>query len=242
MDTVQLRQSFTMSETINERIRSFHSTRVSKIIAGGTPIVLSEKPKLILHLIPVDSFASQILLDPVEIEPLSFRLPLIGNFRSSTNRVNLDGVAVFDEPNHEKPSSGYLQIFRNGIIETVVDEAIRVDSTPQHRPMFDYTLMKQVFQGTQYHLEFLRGRNISPPVWCFMTLTGAKHFEIWSRHARYKYPCDRDIVTVPEVQITDLTLPDYSGVMRPLFDSLWNAAGHTHCHMYDANGKFQDGD
>lgn len=63
-------------------------------------------------------------------------------------------------------------------------------------------------------------------------VTGAKEFEIWSPHARFKYPCDRDVLNLPEVQITDLGLNDYSMVLKPMVDALWNSAGHTHCHMY----------
>lgn len=51
LDVSELRAAFVLSETTTERIRDFRIERLSKIIAGETPVLLNETAKIILHII-----------------------------------------------------------------------------------------------------------------------------------------------------------------------------------------------
>jgi hypothetical protein len=55
---------------------------------------------------------------------------------------------------------------------------------------------------------------------------------------RSTVPIDRDILFLPELEITDLNVTDPDELLRPLFDMLWNAAGLANCPCYDQRGKF----
>ena len=56
MDVEELRIAFNLSETITERIRNFKEKRLSDIIDNQIPIVLNDEAKLIIHLVPINSF------------------------------------------------------------------------------------------------------------------------------------------------------------------------------------------
>ena len=75
MDTDELRQAFTLSDSIYERIRAFRESRVEQVIAGETPIPLMPNGKVILHLIPVSSFRSRQVFDVASMPQLSTQFP-----------------------------------------------------------------------------------------------------------------------------------------------------------------------
>lgn len=56
LDVWEPQEAFNLSKTITERIRRFREDRITKIISGETPARLFDDHKVILHLIPLNSF------------------------------------------------------------------------------------------------------------------------------------------------------------------------------------------
>jgi len=88
-------------------------------MSSNTPVVLRRSPKLVLHLIPQDFFVSKLDFSIEMMRPLL--LPLISQDGSRSDRCNFDGMVTFNRYVPEE-SSVYAQLFRNGIIESAVDE------------------------------------------------------------------------------------------------------------------------
>lgn len=57
LDTSELRTAFNFSHTIIEQISKFKTERIIQIIANNFPAPLSEGAKIVLHLIPLESFS-----------------------------------------------------------------------------------------------------------------------------------------------------------------------------------------
>jgi predicted HTH transcriptional regulator len=53
LDVGEIRVAFALSESLPERIRSFRTERLARIIADETPMPLRRVPILVLHIIPV---------------------------------------------------------------------------------------------------------------------------------------------------------------------------------------------
>lgn len=53
LDIGEIRNLFTPSESAIERIRSFRTERLSRIVSGQTPIQIENYPKVILHIVPL---------------------------------------------------------------------------------------------------------------------------------------------------------------------------------------------
>ena len=70
MDTTQLRQAFALTETLFDRIARFRKERVQAIQSGDTPVLMPNGAKLILHLIPLESFAGRLSFAPSELSPV----------------------------------------------------------------------------------------------------------------------------------------------------------------------------
>jgi len=55
MDVYQIREAFTASATLDERIRNFRLDRLAKIESGDGPVSIAPKPLIVLHIIPAES-------------------------------------------------------------------------------------------------------------------------------------------------------------------------------------------
>jgi hypothetical protein len=91
-----------------------------KIAAGETPTPLGPGGKIVLHLVPLPSFADNRLMDVVSAVVGGTHVPLPLDGMSGGNRVavNLDGLLNYAD---RRPGArqSYAQFFRSGAIEGV---------------------------------------------------------------------------------------------------------------------------
>jgi hypothetical protein len=116
----ELRHLFNEAPRLVERIASFRMDRLVKIAAGDTPVPLGSDGKLVLHVVPVPSFADSRLLDVVSAAASGTHVPLPPGGMSGANRlsVNLDGLVNYTD-HIARVRHGNAQFFRSGAIEGV---------------------------------------------------------------------------------------------------------------------------
>jgi hypothetical protein len=237
LDVSQLRTAFTNSSSISEQIRAFRLDRIIEISNEQTPIPLINGPKIILHCIPLDAFASQaqynllpLTQTPVELQPM----------RASGwgNRLNFEGVVTFDGGS---PSTCYTQIYRTGQIEAV-EAALLSFSIGVHKkrmiPSVAYE--KIVLEYVPVCFQFFRRLGVTAPIAVGLTLTGVRNFTmgiddpfIPSRG----FHIDRDTLLLPDTIATDLSVSP-SRLLKPLFDLIWNACGFPSSRNFDLDGNW----
>ncbi len=71
LDVTEIRSTFIASESLAERIRQFRADRIAQIIANETPVPLEPSPKIVLHVLPLESFSSGIAIDVARIQDQS---------------------------------------------------------------------------------------------------------------------------------------------------------------------------
>lgn len=49
---------------------------------------------------------------------------------------------------------------------------------------------------------------------------------------------DRDILCINDLYIEDIN-DSSENILKPIFDSIWNACGHENCQYYDEDGNFK---
>ena len=91
LDVTELRNLFLFTEKRTEQIRNFRIERLSKIVSGETPLLLSKAPKIVLHIVPLDAFnpAASIDLSSIKNDPA----PLYAGGWS--HRFNFDGYLIY---------------------------------------------------------------------------------------------------------------------------------------------------
>ncbi len=235
LDVGELRIAFNLSETITERIRNFRTDRISKIFTGETPVPFYDNPKIILHLVPIISFNpdQRYDIDKVTSETGKLKPIYCGGWN---DRYNLDGFLSYSW-NEEKRSHSYIQLYRNGIIEAV--EGLLLE--PQETLFIpSITYEKELIISLTNYLSLLKTLDVELPIFIFLTLIGVKGYTM-SAGRRFLFDeghkIDRDILLLPETTIENYDV-NAERVLRPLFDSIWNACGFPRDLYYNENGEW----
>lgn len=252
LDVTELRTAFELAGTTAERIRDFRTERLSRINTGEeTPALLDEQaPKLVLHMIPSSAFNSSVAVDIKVLNDYSnwdFMRPLVVSdiLPDTFLRFNLDGIARSAQwiRNAAAPvalPAGYVQVFRNGIVE-VVDVTI-LGINGDKKQFLGEVFELRLLQSVKKHMELLQFLTIEPPVFIMVSLLGVKGYRIHhgGYSSNYTEEIDRTNLIMPEVMIDTFDgRNDYiAEVMRPVFDTTWNAANYHSSPNYDENGKY----
>jgi hypothetical protein len=224
LDVAQLREAFLLSETSSERIRNFRTDRLLRISTGETPVPLREGAKIVLHIVPLKSFQSLLAFDlgAVEKDTDNF-LPM--DTTTSGSRFNFDGVVTCSYP---LPSHDYLQVFRNGVIE-----AVDVFLSPGDLTIPSVGYEKELLKFLPRFALIQKNLGVEPPLFIMLSLLGVKDCTMphkWSFEE--VHPIDRDSLVVPEVLVESSDF-DAAQIMKPAFDTVWNAAGFPRSMNYD---------
>jgi hypothetical protein len=222
LDVAELRIAFNLSETITERIRNFRRDRISNIDANETPVSLPDTPKIALHLIPITAFSSMQSYDINKIasEPGKMR-PMFSSGWS--NRYNLDGFLTYARGAEQTHS--YVQLFRNGIIEAVETSMIAPTEHGLYIPSGVYE--HELIGSLRQYLSLLETLTVEPPIFLCLTLLGVKGYRMGVSRLSLvseQHTIDRDIILLPEIPIDSYQIV-VEDVLKPCFDSIWNACG-----------------
>ncbi len=237
----QLRHLFTDAPYLVERIRSFQMDRLVKIMAGETPFRLNQAGKVVVHVVPLPSFADNRFLDIISVLTAgnSVPLPLDDIGMDYQQASNLDGY-INCAVRPATSVSAYAQFFRNGTIEGVSE--LRHDKEDGNSHFVGSQFTNMVVSRVKQYLQVLKSYEAGLPVYIFLSLCSADRVVYryaptgmgWYNTA----PLGRTLAIFPEIYIDSFDA-DVPTLMRPLFNVLWNAFGMGQCDMYDNQGKWR---
>ena len=222
LDVGELKTAFTFGDNISERIKGFRASRLISINSGDTPVRLkTEVCKIVLHLVPLSSFASNALLDFNGNQPNTTNLPPM--FATGySDRINLDGVLTFDYP-QSSYSAYYVQAYRSGIIEAVSEFRIH-----DGEKVISGQYEDRVTRALNRYLVHLKAYEINPPIFIFMSFLNVEG---------YRFDAGTfmgDIAITPNLLFPDITINSYDEssdvIMKPIFESVCNAFGFIRPH------------
>jgi hypothetical protein len=244
LDVNELRTAFISTESQTERIKRFREERLGRIIADETPAILSSPHRLVVHLIPITSFLNNERLDFSSIPEASLVTALrpIGS-AVADHRFNLDGFVSMGTKADVTRIRGYCQLFMNGTIESVYSEILKPikDMPARDKRLFipsaAYEL--KLIQAINTYLLGYKYFGIIPPIVISTTLIGCKggYMHVGS-YDEGPHPIDRDTLFLPDIIIDSLDA-NVSRIIKPVFDSVWNACGFQKCFNYDDDGDWK---
>lgn len=232
-----------VDDPIRDRISAFRSDRVGKILASKTPVPLEPGPKLVLHLLPVRAFAEQVALDLKSAQQDGNSLEPMGRPRTyGPLRFNFDGLFSTGGPEAQKPYS-YIQLFRNGVMEAVYARISR------DKLVFGLDCGRQVVKapGTSY-MQFQKHLGLGPPLFITITMLSIRGFiivpcgpndpiEFHNWLGMPIAPVDQEALLAPDV-LVEHEGADIGRLVRPAFDSIWQASGWPGSPGYDEAGNW----
>lgn len=241
LDVSEVRSAFLQSGTLAEQIRLFRDGRLGAIISEQMPTRLISGARTVLHLVPYVAFepAVSFPLSAVSNNPWPLK-PIYGSVTSY--RYNFDGFLITNG-DEAGQSRGYVQVFRNGIIEAVDGSMLR---TRDNRPTIPSTVFeRELIEAAGVYLAAQKQMTVPPPISIMVSLLGVsgyvmavnQHIDIWGEH---RHPIDRDALVLSEV-ISESFPSDIARTLRPIFDAVWNATGWPTSLSYDDHGEWGKG-
>lgn len=239
LDVEEIRAAFLLSGAITEKIRQFRLDRIAKIRAGEAPVPLLDSAKVVLHVIPLGAFSTMSMIDLLRVSSLTgeLALTLLNHFLAgSDGRFNFEGYVRYTVSSDEGRAGSYLQIFRNGILETVDTSMLMPRDGRRSVPsvLFEEATIKTL----QNYASSLIELGVDVPLAFSLTLLGVSGYVMAVDHwfARVTpTTIDPDAILVPAVLFESLDT-DVSHLMKSSFDVVWNAAGWARSMCYDDNG------
>jgi len=235
LDVHEIRASFLASESITDKIRAFRADRLSKILTGETPIQLDSGPKLVLHLLPISAFSGSPIVDLKTAAAPMHRLKPMGQpTQFGPPQYNFDGLS--SAGGNGVSTFSYIQLFRNGAIESVSARIAGGKLVLGNR--FEADLML-----ANAYVNFQKEIGADMPLFLAISILTAKGFSFYPREPSgfdswvHISPIQQDLLPVPEVMIEDDNT-DIGMLMRPAIDALWQSSGWPGSQGYDQNGKW----
>lgn len=240
LDVFELRNAFIQSTQFTNRIRKFIKNRLANIVANDIPVQLENVPKIVLHIIPLQSIenGNSVVSNQDLMKDTLYPLGSGGY----NNRYNMEGILNFSSYPGSKECQSYVQLYRNGLIETVNADLLRTFN--EKKLIYvnaDESVEERIIRFTTDALKLLQKLEIQTPIYLFLHLVDVKGYNIGSRRLRpfalEDRGIDKDILQLPEIVIQNY--PDNVGfILKEWFETIWNACGFEKCYSFDENGNF----
>jgi hypothetical protein len=238
-DVNELRTLFNAGPQLADRIRNFRVDRIAKIAAGEAPVRLMNRSALIVHVVPLSAFdaTSAIPLREIELDFLSF-VP-IGSSTASSARINFDGILKTSGANQQHRA--YIQLYRNGIVETVDSALVSTKSGTAIVTYLDDKLIEVIMRS----LKDVAAVGIEPPYALLVSLIGVSGAQLNFARGEEWFenlgnPFDREQYHFEEVIVE--TVPtdhaECARIIRPILDQVANTGGRAMSPVFDSEGHY----
>jgi hypothetical protein len=220
------------SQSLKEQIEAFRKNRVEAIGRNECPVVLSSHRRMVFHFIPEAAFLG-FEVKPQDLVYYILWMPILHPVGGQTYEYNSDGIVTYDR-DAGIPTSGYVQLYRNGIVESVVHEPTFFhpkDQAKQTR-LFDHGYFREIPPMLKNYFELFEKLEVPPPIWFYMSFIGLDGCQVYSNdflRSRPK-PIREKTLLMPGQEIEDFGA-DIKGLIKPGFDKLWNAGGYPNCPL-----------
>ncbi|UOR12631.1 toll/interleukin-1 receptor domain-containing protein [Halobacillus amylolyticus] len=209
---------------LDNRIDSLNDDQFSNEIMEGA--------KLVLHIIPLASINKEFNIPIKELKQPRNLMPFYTT--GWDYKVNKDGYCTFAKWPQSKLPHGYVQFFRNGIIEAV-DTGILEANSDKFIPYVKFE--KDILKHIKTYIEAINNVGLKFPVAISISLLDICDYFV---SANPKYPREKikvDTLKLP-VAILNSSRDNIDEIMKDSFDYLWNHCGFERSLNFDENGNW----
>lgn len=224
------------SKSLEEQIESFRKDRVEAIARNECPVGLSTPQRMVFHLIP-EAFGD-FQIQSQDLLFFSQWMPMLHDTGGWTHEHNINGMVTYDR-DPGIPTSGYVQLYRNGIVESVVDDVTFFhpnDTSHQYR-LFRTDYLSVVPPRMATYFKLLKSLAVPLPVRFYMSFVGLDGTQILSSDFLRSQgrPIRERMILTPSQEVDDFGT-EIKALLKPGFDMLWNAAGYPNCPLKIGEG------
>lgn len=240
MDINEIRKQFLHGYEVEEKIAKFREKRIAEINNGGTYCPMGNLAKMVLHLIPFESFVPDAGINFSAIE--LFDLKHLNNCwpmgaMGWSKSINLHGLILYSSNQDRVSSNSYVQIHRNGIIEAVCESVFNYEKKIIYSKSYEEDLLNAI----KVYLALLCDMRIGCPVLVFISFVhvGGYRLGVDNRYDNITQYVNKlsDVLLLPNYAINSYKENIYE-VSKPIFDIMWNCFGYARSLNFDDSGKW----
>jgi hypothetical protein len=230
----EMRAMLTAGGNLLDRAREFQSERLTVVNDSSGPLGnLRNDGRLILHIIPLAALSQQSALDLKRLDP-SELFPI---WCTGCNYgFNIHGYWTTSDTGG---CSGYVQVFRNGTIETAAGDIRSSSNRGLYLP--EQVFEDQIVRHLKSYLSSLRRAGGVLPAYVMVSGTRMGGYVNVNPYAPLP-PAVKPLPAqfrLPTILIEDFsTITEYCQALKPLFDAIWNVAGHEGSKSYNSDGRW----
>lgn len=236
MDASEIRAAFTLSETRMGRLRHFRESRLAQIIAQDPSIPLVSGPgaKYVLHILPITAFEATAGVEIFRLEGQERDLVSGLSCGSVRSYFNFDGFLLNCCTSYQSNElAAYIQVFRSGAIEMTKALA--------NGGYIGTDVEWAIIQKAKSLLNIQRELGVEPTVFLMLSFLSVKGCPVIIPHhaqtSNSGKDIDRDFLPLPECMVVNFETP-IEKVLRPAFDTLYQAAGMPRSLNYNESGDW----
>jgi hypothetical protein len=246
VDVFELKNMFLLQGTIEQKVTDFINERINKILNNDTYVDLGNEGLIAMHLIPINSFGSYPSYNLPSTLKYGYPMISLSNKTYNDSVPNLDGIIAISRGNGQPSAkNAYVQLFRNGIIETVSGQNLYSDDNFKGIPYYVNPPEPNYEGDIEYMIEeFARIHSevkVSGPQILSVSLINIKGYrlelssnDITRINAK---PIQQNVIVLPNIYIEDLNTFNRRN-LKPMFDTVWNASGLPESRSFDKNGDW----
>jgi hypothetical protein len=227
MDVREIKQAFLQTDEWEKASDNFRRNRIMDVRSLKFIPDLKSEGSYFIHILPLGSNRVEIDLK-THYEKLKRFLP--PNCFGGYSRFNLDGYLVYGG---NKRCETYIQYFRNGGIEIYTSRLYNLGNEKNPQGLngndFEKLTVKHIEESISISSEF----GVEPPLIIYLSLMDLKNIAMFKK-TEIVGNFDRDDILFPGIVVDNLDI-DVSGLLRPLFDILWQASG------WNGSPNYKDG-
>jgi len=230
-----------LSQELIENTKANSTWRADRLkqIQRKLKFEMLDGPAQIIQLVPLSQQVS-INLEEAR-KQVTFLAPVERVDNRYSARINVHGFITEKTFAMHTKSSGYVQLFRTGQLESVRILHAGVDKGVSfiYGDQLDDDLLRVVWS---YSLA-LAQLKVPLPIDCSISFAGINAYCLRTAfQERAPWGIDVDTFELPRVQIQDWSqiskIEHVANLLKPALNVLWNAAGFERSFSYDANGQW----
>jgi len=211
LDFVEIKQRFTLSNQVQEKIKHYHLERIMKIKADEGYWELQNNASLLINIVPLQSFSESVYVTALTHN--RFKLNTLFGDGSNNYKIQFEGIAGLDW-------YSYHHINRQGIIEIADKQLLNSQDIIYAKPIIERIL--KTIPSAFFNLNEL---GLHGPYVILTSVLDVKDRKFsYNEHGFSSSTLRQNDMIFPAILITDPSdLKEYDRVLKELF---MNTAGH----------------
>lgn len=244
MDVSELRIAFNSGLDLEKRIEEYKQERYYQLLSNRYKNLIDDLPIFVVHYIPISALNGN-----------NFKLLSQTKIKNEMNNCSSKALGVGYEKNisidsvsiryNDGSTSAIANYKTNGIIEKGSTEFFKkqykfTDISPNKTIDYisGYRIIDRLIKDFDEVKRFYKKVEIDTPILVCCSILNSSNYTIPTNMFHdVLNKIDRDMLYINNLYVEDFNKTTEE-ILKPIFDSIWNACGYERCPAYDENEKY----